>query len=880
MAGSFAWATGDTSLSFRPAERLRQGSRYEAAIALTARPANGEGTLRRSASHRFLVVPAPAVVRSVPANGERAADPQGPVSINFAGPLDANSLGKDAVTVLPKPASMITGYNEYDGNVYLTFDKLPNTAYTVTVSGSIADPYGNKLGKDVVIRFTTRDYSPIVQFASQASHVTAYSAYTSTFAAVTNRNVDEVAFRLYRVPERDFITLTGVNYWDPWSRYQPSERDLVREWSERPRTPRNETGTLTTPLVQRDGRQLPTGMYYLSLWRREGQDSLAGKQLIVRTDLNLVLKVSENDALVWATDLKSGQPVSGVRIRLTDNKALNQESVTGADGVAAIKLAQPRQPYEPLLALANGPQGQFGVATNAWEQGIGSYDFGLGDGVASGPYVGYLYTDRPIYRPGQTMHWKAIVRREADARFTLPDPGQMVTVTIRDGQGTELWTQLRPLSPLGTLDGDFPLGVEAGLGYYTINLALNRQVSFGAGFQVAEYRKPEYELTVLPQKQEYGQGEEMQVQVQASYYSGGPVSRARVKWSVLASRYFFQWEPPASRAGRYYSFEDFDLEDGVQRPVAGGPLAGGEGVTDANGVYTFTVKADIARLQGDQRLTFDVTITDPNNQPVSGQGSAIVHKAPLYAGLSPQSYVAAQGEENIVDVVTVDWAGRPVANEELTIVANEATWYSVREQAEDGRYYWTSRLRKTPVYTATVTTDSRGEATFRWQAPRPGQFKIEATGRGGGTQAVRSATYVWVHGGSAVTWRQEDNNRMTLVAGKDEYRPGETAELVLANPFSGKVQALLTIERGTVLQHELMLIEGNSVVIRVPVRPEYAPDVYVSLIAVKGMDATNPLPSFRMGLARLNVPATDRKLQITITPDRKQAGPRDTVVGG
>ena len=103
---------------------------------------------------------------------------------------------------------------------------------------------------------------------------------------------------------------------------------------------------------------------------------------------------------------------------------------------------------------------------------------------------------------------------------------------------------------MGTLDGDFPLGVDAALGYYTINLALSQQVSFGAGFQVAEYRKPEYELTVAPQKQEYAQGDEIQVQVQANYFSGGPVSRAKVKWSVLASRYFFQWEPPAARAGR------------------------------------------------------------------------------------------------------------------------------------------------------------------------------------------------------------------------------------------------------------------------------------------------------------------------------------------
>ena len=243
-----------------------------------------------------------------------------------------------------------------------------------------------------------------------------------------------------------------------------------------------------------------------------------------------------------------------------------------------------------------------------------------------------------------------------------------------------------------------------------------------------------------------------------------------------------------------------------------------------------------------------------------------MHKAEFYIGLRPQSYVATAGSPVAIDVLTVDPQGKPVSEADVALVANRLRWYSVKEQAEDGNFYWVSKAEKTPVYSDTVTTRNDGTAVFAFTPKEPGEYKVEATARDKAGHAVRSATYAWVSGPDYVPWRQENNDRIQLVADKKEYAVGDTAQLLAASPYQTPVKALLTVERGGILSHEVIDVKRNSEVIRIPILDEYAPDVYASLILVKGMDATSPAPSFRMGLAPLKVSVADKQLQVILTP--------------
>ena len=862
VAGTFNWNKDRTQLGFKPERQLHFGTGYTAQVGAGARPGNGQGSLRVATSRSFTTVYPPQISNTTPRQGVTNADPNGGVSIGFVSPLPVSAFITGTYTVLPKPAKVVTGYSSYEGILYLNFDKLPATVYTVTLSGKLADGYGNTLGQDYVLRFTTRDYDPMIQLTSPGQ-VGTYNAYTPTQAVVLYRNVPQVNFGLYRVPVGDFISLTGRDYWQKWDKYAPNERDRVRSWTAPVTAARNKLGLLRVDLTGEDGKQLPPGLYYLSVTAPNAvtKGTQSFRQLFARTALNVTLKTEQGSALAWVTDLQSGQPVAGASIRFADGADLDKEASTNADGVARITFTASHRQWDPLVALATAEDGGLGVTSSNWEDGIGPWNFNLPGGGSAQPYMGYIYTDRPIYRPGQTVYWNAIIRRDNDALYELPAPGMPVTVTIRDDQGTELYRGESSLDAMGSVNGKYELGPEAGLGYYNVLVELaprgpnGESLGFGIGFQVAEYRKPEYEISAQTDKPEYIQDDQVKVTVQASYFFGGPVKNGKVRWTLLSNDYFFSYQGKGN-----YSFADWDWFERNKPGRYGGPLSQGQGTTDDQGRFTFVVPADITKFTQSQRFSFDITIEDLNNQSVSTQAAAVVHKGSFYIGLQPEKYVGEAGSKNRVQVLTVDTESKPVPGQEVTLVVNRVTWFSVREQLEDGNYYWNTRSKLTPVYTETVTSAAvgtidqpSGTAVIEWTPTDGGEYKVEATGRDRGGHTIRSAAFVWVSGRSYVNWRQDNNDRIELVADKDQYAVGDTASLLVASPYQKPVKALVTIERNTVLTYEVIDVRGNSETLRVPIKPEFAPDVFVSIVLVKGMDETSPAPTFRMGLAQLKV---------------------------
>lgn len=867
VAGAFTWNADSTEVTFKPTEVLKFGQQYTASLDTTALAANGLGALRdnRMLSYPLWTVPLPQVMDTEPKNDHASASPDTTVRFQFAGPMNPTSFVTDTITIVPKPTRVFTYYNDYDDSLYVDFYKAPATDYTVTLSGKVADLYGNTLGESYVLKFRTRNLNPVLELNNMGI-VGTYSAYTDTQAVVAYRNLPEVRFDLYRVDQDDFISMSGRNYWGNWDRFGPAASARIREWVVPTKAEPNRLGYIREPLTDADGSQLAPGVYWLQVSSSVlPARQPPARQLIVRTDLNVTLKASEKEVLAWVTDLRSGQPVAGVTVHVADDGPNDLTGVTDADGVVRLELADPRQVWEGIVAIATTDEGSFGAASVNWADGIAPWEFNISSGLSNEPYVGYVYTDRPIYRPGQTVYWKAILRRNDDVHYSLPPTGQPVNVTIIDEMGNTLIDQQLTVNALGAVDGQLELGPDAALGYYIISLRLPSEdkstSSMGVGFQVAEYRKPEYELSATTDKPEYVQGEQIHATVQASYFFGGPVKDARVRWTALTNDSFFSY-----RGAGYYSFSDWNWWETARTGPWGGEVSQGEGRTDSEGRFTFTLPADITKYQGSQRFTLDISVFDVNNQVVSTQAYAVVHKGEFYIGVKPSSYVVNAGEEGQVDVLTVDPQSQPVADVEVELVVNQVEWRSVREQAEDGQFYWVARPKYTPVVTETVTTDANGVAALKWTPPTAGEYKIGASARDSKGHALRSAAYIWVSGAGFVPWRQENNDRINLVADKDEYQVGETAEILIPSPYQGAVKALVTLERGHILSHQVIDLTSNSQVLRVPIADEHAPNVFVSVIIMKGIDKDSPTPSFKIGMLPLKVSTAGKALQIVLTP--------------
>jgi len=873
IPGRFRWH--ENTLGFIPDDELVMNTEYVCRVKKGTRAATGTRVMLEDFQWTFTTIKPPMVVRTLPANGEEDVDPSQGITIWFSSPIDKDTVPGN-LKIIPEPTHVYSYWLKSDTQLVLNLSLEPSSPYTVTLGSGIKGRYGHPVTGSTTFSFTTAALRPMVSLRVPG-RIGSYNAYTATVVYVSHRNVSSLKFSLYELDESTLMNLIGENWWKRWEEFSPPDDMLLYRWSEPVSSTLNATLVTSTTVTPGGGELLEPGIYCLTVTAPE-ISSLQGappakKHIMIVSRTNLTLKCTATDALVWATDLSTGKVLMEVPIKIFNEKGeLIAEGTTDEDGVFTTTYSR-RDPWNPLFAFGYRLS-EVTMVSSQWSEGLNPWEFGLRSALYQEEYRGYLYTDRAIYRPGQAVHFKGIIRRDDDARYSIPTELSRVSVAISDDRGKTVYEENLPLSPMGTFHGEFTLSEEASLGYYSIEAMITEDHRVSAGFQVAEYRKPEFVVDVLAGEEDYIQGDEISVEVNASYYFGGPVAQAKVQWRVLRQPYFFdRWQGEG-----YYDFVDFDWYERRGYPSFGELVHEGSGQTDEAGHFSFHVPADISEQTLSQVFILEASVTDLNNQEVSNRTSVIVHKGTFYIGLAPEEYVGTVDREQRIKVLTVDIEGNPSPNRDVQLVYYEHKWYNVREQGEDGRFYWTGKVRDIAIFTDTVRTDDEGRAVSRFTPPKGGIYKIAAQGRDEFENEIRSATYLWVSDQQYITWRMEDNDRIELVADKKSYEPGETAMILIPSPYQGEVEALLTIERGRIISHERLRLRSNSEQVEIPILSEYAPNIYVSVVIVKGQDKTNPNPSFKLGYVALPVSIREKEMRISVKPDRAGPyAPRDTV---
>ena len=230
------------------------------------------------------------------------------------------------------------------------------------------------------------------------------------------------------------------------------------------------------------------------------------------------------------------------------------------------------------------------VVASWWNDDIGPWNFDLSfkdrqfnSGIA-------IYTDRPIYRPGQTVYFKGIVRNDDDGRYSLP--GGPMPVSVADPTGHTIYSATLALSPFGTFAGEYTLPDYAPLGTYFVNCKCGPNNANGAGFDVQEYRKPEYLVDVSTDKPSYVNGEQIAVTAGATYFFGGPVAGAKITTRALAQDYYFTWTDPDT--GASYDFQDPQPADNRSAAFHGEKRSETESVAGPDGQVTLSLPADVS----------------------------------------------------------------------------------------------------------------------------------------------------------------------------------------------------------------------------------------------------------------------------------------------
>lgn len=858
VAGTFEW--NGTVMKFVPSAKLAYDTAYRATLKAGAQDINKQAATLKDQTWNFHTTRAPGVLSSTPKNGEtNSTSIRNGFQITYASPMAQDAV---TVTVQPTITNQYTYWNETTQQT-ISGGWLASQSYTVTISGKSQTIFGEELGKDVVIKFIAAPLDPNVTL-NVTQNIGLYDANAPQLVYASYTNVKAIDYSLYLVPRSDLLRLVGQDRYQYWDDYKPNANNLQRSWSQTVSAPIDASRVISTSLGgDTPSTYLKPGVYYLEARPGGVTTTSRSRHILIVTPYNLALKRGSTDALVWATNLSTGKPVADLPITLygVNGKAASSGK-TDKDGVYRGTVPT-QQYYDPIFALSEENTDILAAVGSDWSEGIQTYDFNLTTQYGVQEYYANIYTDRAIYRPGQTVNFRGILRKDNDARYTLPTEMKTVPIKITDPNGRVIQNQNLPLDDYGAFNGSVQLSSGGALGFYNIILEFGPDASHfysSVDFQVAEYKAPEFQVEVKTDKDSYVNGDTIKVNSNTTYFFGGAVANAKVTWRLLSDDLFFS----TTKVKGYWDFTDYDLTNNRQR--TGGVVSEGSGTTDSQGNFAFTVPADLKDYPLSQNFTIDVEVTDINNSVVSSRAVVPVHKGNFYIGLRPQTYVGQVGEKQGVDVLTVSPQGDPFAGVPVTISVFQHTWFSVRAKDADGNFYWTSSYTDTLLTKQVVTTDISGTASTYYTPTVGGVYKIVGEAKDKNDNTVRSATYQWIATDQFVNWRIENNDRIDLVADKKEYNVGETAKVLIPAPFKD-AQALLTIERGGIIQVKSLGVISNSATIEIPITEDLLPTAYVSVMLVKGRTADSPTPQFKLGYATLNINPAQKILAVKITPE-------------
>ena len=861
------WNKDFTVLTIEPNGCYKIANFYKLTIANTARAKDG-GTLKEGLTLRFGTVPLPQIIKVYPEPNSQAKDFDSHIGIDFASPMRFDSM-KGKVKIAPEPKGELQMYY-YDSNWQLNIYGLePATEYVVRILPGMADIYDNTIKNEYSFTFKTSNMSPYAQLVLPWAPLI-YRANGPQEMFFEYTNLDSAVISLYPLTFDEFSRMVKGDL--ETAKFNPQVQP-VREWKPDNTAPRNQLNRLNFKLQDPKENPLEPGYYFIGVQGAPldySTNFYQGFLFIVATD-NITLKTTASEGLAWIVDLESGMPQANVSVTFYD-QSFHQlgEVTTDKNGIAYLNGLD-----TPLYARAEAT-GHLAFTAIDWGSGVWAGDFGLYEGYYSNtvtPFV-YLYTERPVYRPGQEVYFKGILRQNDDLHYSLPKQSQ-VYATI-EHFGERVFAENMPLSGLGSFNGTFKLADDAALGTYDI---LVREASskdpFGSlSFRVAEYHKPEFEVTASADKANALAGDPVTFSLDAKYYSGGNVGNARAQWFLEATPYYFQPAPDYWQ----FSFMDWDRDEfwGPQKSGQGGTLAEGEAVTDENGHLEITQSLGLNENKISQQVFFKANVIDVAGNLVSGSASVIVHQSEIYAGIRSERYIGKQGEEQPFEVVVLDWASKPVTDKNISVKFVERRWFSVQTQDKQGQLHWETSVKEIPITQVNAVTGKDGKAKVSFIPPAGGVYKAIVTVKDSKGHTHQPSAYIWVSSNGYVAWRQTNDRTFNLIVDKDSYSPGDTAEILIAQPFENDVYALVTYERGHIYKQDVILLKGNSTVYKLPITSEMAPMSYISVVVVSGAETARK-PEFKIGMASFKVDTSHQTLDVKVMADKKSAGPGDKV---
>ena len=586
-----------------------------------------------------------------------------------------------------------------------------------------------------------------------------------------------------------------------------------------------------------------SGIYFL----RVKINDHTSNAFVVRSNIGALVKEGNGEYVFWGQDFRNKKSISSGNVRIYNfkdsikeisnvsfsNEGIARSNLTSEADVAFI-FQDPEIAVVPLnlLYLNTG---------YSWQR--------FRDKSLTTRY--FTFTDRPLYRPGDTIYFKSILREEDDVRYFIPTKPIEVTI-IKGGDESPIFKQSFNVSSSGTISGEFELPKDVRTGSYI--LRWGQEWDSYIDFEVQEFRKPEYFIEIDSEKREFVSGDTAEIKVKGQYFSGQPLSGRVVEYSAYSADFFDY--------GYYSYLGSRNLSDDYRYGYWYGrnSLGGGKVELDINGEGVIKLDTKLKGTSGkNQVVTVEAKFSDASTDPSYDRKNFLVYGGEYGIYRNNNSYGVKVGEKLDIPVkLAARKDGVNLVGREIKINGTFSSYISSGS-------HWNPSNKDIPEIK--IKTDSNGEATFTLNPDKTGSYTLNVSSVDERGNEVKNTFYSYVSDRDYSYFGGDGKEGISITPDKSEYKPGETAKLTIFSEIPNR-DVFLSFERGRLNRYQIVSVNGNTRTLEVPIVNTDMPNIFVEASSFSNK-------SLEVSMKDLVVSPEEMRLNVEITSDSEKYGPGD-----
>jgi len=764
--------------------------------------------------------------------------------------------------LLFEPAVTFTTETTWDG-VRLKGDFQAGSTYELSINTALEGRAGGRLAQTYTTAVSFGEMEPTIRFASNKGFY--LGSRGSKTIGVQIINVPTVRVKVYKIYENNllaYISAHRSNYYyessstpgtsfgsfsyDYWSIEKYGDLVMERDYQ-------------TNELVEQDGIHLLTfdlndtskqkGVYLVQV-QSANEQWLDAWRMISYSDIGLIVKSIGNETVVFAHSIFDTSPLEGVEINLiSQNNQWMKSGVTDAEGMVRIgALEEDAKGFTLGMVTAKTEQDYNVLLLNDTRVETSRFDVG-GQARNESGFMAYVYAERDLYRPGETIHLNTILR---DPNWGTPDQVPVV-LRVRLPNGREWISQQKTTSAQGSASFDLPLDPAAVTGTYVAELYTSDRVLLNTlMISVEEFMPDRIKVQLSTNATRYALGSAIQAKVKATNLYGPPAAGRNAEVGIT-----YQRQPFTPKGYERYLFDIHEQQEVVLETE----FRQGQTTPEGEHEELFMVPEVYADM-GLLNARLFATVFDESGRPVNQLRDVTIQTQQVFFGMQSLNAYVDVFKSNPIAYVALDANGKPVPNARATISIVRLEWKNVLERNYDDQFRYVSQKQEVLVSEREVILRD-GSYTGTFQAQQSGEYEIRIR-RPGASSWVAQTVYAYGYGFTGTSSFEVDTDgAVTIETEKASYKTGETARILFKTPFSGRL--IVTIERDHVMEHYTMMTDKKAAVLELPIDDAHVPNIYVTATLLKPLtDQSVPITTAH-GVASISVEKPKTRLPIKIS---------------